>query len=120
MGIESETGIIVAVPRPKVVVNKHLTARPILLTRHGESKDNVRRRIGEDNPLRPVPLKEEVTTLRGQVAVHGEQGEEMKAYVGQVRDLVQAIQMSGLQISLPVPDLATPSTFEPFHSADTQ
>ncbi|CAN6723595.1 unnamed protein product [Malus baccata var. baccata] len=32
-------------------VNTHLTPRPILLTRHGESKDNVRGRIGEDNPL---------------------------------------------------------------------
>ncbi|CAN6576246.1 unnamed protein product [Malus baccata var. baccata] len=86
-------------------VNTHLTPRPILLTRHGESKDNVRGRIGEDNPLRPVPLKEEVTTLRGQLAVHGE---EMKAY------------MFGLQILLLVLDLATPSTFEPFHSIDTQ
>nr|XP_028960075.1 uncharacterized protein LOC114825503 [Malus domestica] len=81
-------------------VNTHLTLRPILLTRHGESKDNVRGRIGEDNPLsfisvyytiwfcliiRLVPLKEEVTTLRSQLAVHGE---EMKAYVGHVRDLV--------------------------------
>nr|XP_028957556.1 6-phosphofructo-2-kinase/fructose-2,6-bisphosphatase-like isoform X2 [Malus domestica] len=33
-------------------VNTHLMPRPILLTRHGESKDNVRGRIGEDNPLR--------------------------------------------------------------------
>ncbi|XP_068320948.1 superoxide dismutase [Fe] 3, chloroplastic-like [Pyrus communis] len=32
-------------------VNTHLTPRPILLTRHGESKDNVRGRIGGDNPL---------------------------------------------------------------------
>ncbi|RXH96385.1 hypothetical protein DVH24_008889 [Malus domestica] len=93
-------------------VNTHLTLRPILLTRHGESKDNVRGRIGEDNPLRLVPLKEEVTTLRSQLAVHGE---EMKAYVGHVRDL-----MFGLQILLTVPDLATPSTFEPFYSVDTQ
>ncbi|BFG33888.1 hypothetical protein CerSpe_201620 [Prunus speciosa] len=33
------------------LVNTHLTPRPILLTRHGESKDNVRGRIGGDNPL---------------------------------------------------------------------
>lgn len=33
-------------------MNTHLTPRPILLTRHGESKDNVRGRIGGDNPLR--------------------------------------------------------------------
>ncbi|KAB2614373.1 hypothetical protein D8674_040770 [Pyrus ussuriensis x Pyrus communis] len=50
-------------------------------------------------------LKEEVTTLKG-------------AYVGHVRDLVRAIQMIGIQISLPVPDLAPPSTFEPLHLED--
>ncbi|KAM1341527.1 hypothetical protein ACFX2F_005966 [Malus domestica] len=33
------------------LVNTHLTPRPILLTRHGESMDNVRGRIGGDNPL---------------------------------------------------------------------
>ncbi|KAB2617401.1 hypothetical protein D8674_013270 [Pyrus ussuriensis x Pyrus communis] len=32
-------------------VNTHLMPRLILLTRHGESKDNVRGRIGGDNPL---------------------------------------------------------------------
>lgn len=35
-----------------VQVNTHLTPRPILLTRHGESMDNVRGRIGGDNELR--------------------------------------------------------------------
>ncbi|XP_034219496.1 6-phosphofructo-2-kinase/fructose-2,6-bisphosphatase isoform X2 [Prunus dulcis] len=35
----------------QIQVNTHLTPRPILLTRHGESKDNVRGRIGGDNPL---------------------------------------------------------------------
>ncbi|KAJ0083371.1 hypothetical protein Patl1_31064 [Pistacia atlantica] len=34
------------------LVNTHLTPRPILLTRHGESRDNVRGRIGGDNVLR--------------------------------------------------------------------
>ncbi|RXI01210.1 hypothetical protein DVH24_001444, partial [Malus domestica] len=57
-------------------------------------------------------LKEEVTTLKGQLAV---QGEEMRAYAEQVRDL-----MSGLQISLLTPDLATPSTSEPLCPVDTQ
>ncbi|GJY81858.1 6-phosphofructo-2-kinase/fructose-2,6-bisphosphatase-like protein isoform X1 [Tanacetum coccineum] len=33
-------------------VNTHLTPRPIFLTRHGESRDNVRARIGGDTPLR--------------------------------------------------------------------
>ncbi|XP_065881002.1 6-phosphofructo-2-kinase/fructose-2,6-bisphosphatase [Euphorbia lathyris] len=33
------------------LVNTHLTPRPILLTRHGESRDNVRGRIGGDTTL---------------------------------------------------------------------
>ncbi|CAM8967330.1 unnamed protein product [Rhodiola kirilowii] len=33
------------------LVNTHLTPRPILLTRHGESRDNVRGRIGGDPAL---------------------------------------------------------------------
>eukprot|EP00268_Persea_americana_P005573 TRINITY_DN11889_c0_g3_i2.p1 TRINITY_DN11889_c0_g3~~TRINITY_DN11889_c0_g3_i2.p1 ORF type:complete len:231 (-),score=40.23 TRINITY_DN11889_c0_g3_i2:241-933(-) len=33
------------------LVNAHLTPRPILLTRHGESRDNVRGRIGGDTVL---------------------------------------------------------------------
>ncbi|KAL4558386.1 hypothetical protein LXL04_036585 [Taraxacum kok-saghyz] len=33
------------------LVNTHLTPRPILLTRHGESRDNVRERIGGDTAL---------------------------------------------------------------------
>ncbi|KAJ6692238.1 6-PHOSPHOFRUCTO-2-KINASE/FRUCTOSE-26-BISPHOSPHATASE [Salix purpurea] len=33
------------------LVNTHLTPRPILLTRHGESRDNVGGRIGGDNVL---------------------------------------------------------------------
>ncbi|RXH76689.1 hypothetical protein DVH24_019577 [Malus domestica] len=68
-------------------------------------------------------LKEQVTTLKGQLEVQGEQmreqiraqGKQLQAYAGHMRDL-----MTGLQISLPVPDLATPSTSEPFHPADTQ
>ncbi|KAB2608043.1 hypothetical protein D8674_011211 [Pyrus ussuriensis x Pyrus communis] len=34
--------------------------------------------------------------------------------------ILKAIQMSGLQISLPTPDLATPSTSEPLCPTDTQ
>ncbi|KAF6170380.1 hypothetical protein GIB67_014310 [Kingdonia uniflora] len=33
------------------LVNTHLTPRPILLTRHGESRDNVRGRIGGDTAM---------------------------------------------------------------------
>jgi hypothetical protein len=33
-------------------VNAHLTPRPILLTRHGESLHNVRGRVGGDTVLR--------------------------------------------------------------------
>ncbi|KAG9154303.1 hypothetical protein Leryth_000744 [Lithospermum erythrorhizon] len=33
------------------LVNTHLTPRPILLTRHGESRDNVRGRIGGDSAV---------------------------------------------------------------------
>ncbi|KAJ6895897.1 6-phosphofructo-2-kinase/fructose-2,6-bisphosphatase-like isoform X2 [Populus alba x Populus x berolinensis] len=36
---------------PGRIVNTHLTPRPILLTRHGESRDNVRGRIGGDTVL---------------------------------------------------------------------
>ncbi|KAK3020081.1 hypothetical protein RJ639_003705 [Escallonia herrerae] len=36
---------------PGRIVNTHLTPRPILLTRHGESRDNVRGRIGGDTAL---------------------------------------------------------------------
>uniref|UniRef100_A0A803M823 CBM20 domain-containing protein n=1 Tax=Chenopodium quinoa TaxID=63459 RepID=A0A803M823_CHEQI len=35
----------------QIQVNTHLTPRPILLTRHGESRDNVRARIGGDSAL---------------------------------------------------------------------
>ncbi|CAN6577929.1 unnamed protein product [Malus baccata var. baccata] len=48
------------------------------------------------------------------------QGEEMRTYAGMVRDLVQAIQISGLKISLPAPHLVLPLTSEPPRSADTQ
>ncbi|KAM1121967.1 hypothetical protein TB1_003599 [Malus domestica] len=41
-------------------------------------------------------------------------------FSGRVQELVQAIQMSGLQISLPAPYLAPPSTSEPPCLANTQ
>ncbi|XP_048440504.1 uncharacterized protein LOC103962781 [Pyrus x bretschneideri] len=68
-------------------------------------------------------LKEEVTTLKAQGEQMKEQlrvqGEEMRSYAGAWRDLVQAIQMSGLQISLPALHLGRPSTSEPPRPADT-
>ncbi|XP_068334244.1 uncharacterized protein [Pyrus communis] len=68
-------------------------------------------------------LKEEVTTLKAQGEQMKEQlraqGEEMRSYAGAWRDLVQAIQMSGLQISLPALHLGPPSTSEPPRPVDT-
>ncbi|KAB2594804.1 hypothetical protein D8674_030254 [Pyrus ussuriensis x Pyrus communis] len=64
-------------------------------------------------------LKAEVTHLRAEgeqmKAQLRAQGEEMKTCVRRVQELVQAIQMSGLQISL-----TPPSTSEPSRPADTQ
>ncbi|KAM1084140.1 hypothetical protein ACFX19_022860 [Malus domestica] len=70
--------------------------------------------IGEPTPLT------EATLMTSQSKQMRAQGEEMKAYAGHMRDLVRAIQMFDLQISLPVLDLATPSTSEPLHPADAQ
>ena len=61
-------------------------------------------------------LKDEVEKMRAQLTT---QSEELKSYVGTMRDLMQAIQTSGLQISLPAPHFAPPSTSEPPHPADT-
>ncbi|RXH70798.1 hypothetical protein DVH24_013544 [Malus domestica] len=62
-------------------------------------------------------LKAEVTNLRAEgeqmKAQLRAQGEEMKTCLGRVQELVQAIQMFGLQISLPAPHLAPPSTLKP-------
>ncbi|XP_017181421.2 uncharacterized protein [Malus domestica] len=80
-------------------------------------------------------LMDEVTTLRGKLAIQEEQmkaqGEQMKAqlrvqseevrtYAETVRNLVRAIQMAGLQVSLPAPHLDPPLTSEPPHPPDTQ
>ncbi|XP_068329714.1 uncharacterized protein [Pyrus communis] len=88
-------------------------------------------------------LMEEVTTLRGKLALQEEQmreqmraqsdqmreqmkaqlraqNEEVRTYAETVRDLVRAIQTAGLQVSLPVPHLDPPSTSEPPHPPDTQ
>ncbi|KAM1178628.1 hypothetical protein ACFX2G_018321 [Malus domestica] len=64
-------------------------------------------------------LKEEVTTLRGQVAAQGDhiraQDERMNMIV------VQALAMSGLQIStMLAPNVAPPSTSQPFRPNDTE
>ncbi|KAM1397687.1 hypothetical protein ACFX2I_015233 [Malus domestica] len=56
-------------------------------------------------------LKEEVTTLRGQVAAQGER----------MNMILQALAMSGLQIpTMPAPNVAPPSTSQPFHPDDTE
>ena len=56
-------------------------------------------------------LKEEVTTLRGQVAAQDER----------MNMIVQALAMSGLQIpTMPAPNVAPPSTSQPFRPDDTE
>ncbi|CAN6578137.1 unnamed protein product [Malus baccata var. baccata] len=56
-------------------------------------------------------LKEEVTTLRGQVAAQGER----------MNMILQALAMSGLQIpTMPAPNVAPPSTSQPFRPDDTE
>ncbi|KAB2635542.1 hypothetical protein D8674_026076 [Pyrus ussuriensis x Pyrus communis] len=89
----------------------------------------------KSNIIEVDALKEEVTTLKGQLAIQEEQmraqgeqmraqlrvqGDKMKTYAKTVRDLVRAIQMSSLQISLPTPHLAPPSTSKPPRPTDTQ
>ncbi|RXH90311.1 hypothetical protein DVH24_032668 [Malus domestica] len=69
-------------------------------------------------------LLAEVTQLRAEdeqmKAQLRAKGEEMKTCVGRVQELVQAIQMSDLQISLPASHLTPPSTLKPPCHADTQ
>ncbi|RXH95605.1 hypothetical protein DVH24_008105 [Malus domestica] len=48
-------------------------------------------------------LKEEVTTLKGQ----------LEAQCEQMSMIVRALQMSGLQIPMPTPDLSPPLTSQP-------
>ncbi|KAB2608661.1 hypothetical protein D8674_011829 [Pyrus ussuriensis x Pyrus communis] len=62
-------------------------------------------------------LKEEVTTLKGQLAA---QGEHIRAQDERMSMIVQALAMSGLQIPMPTRDVAPPSTSQPLHPADTQ
>ncbi|XP_050147851.1 uncharacterized protein LOC126623094 isoform X2 [Malus sylvestris] len=93
------------------------------------------RETGASSSRLNTSLMDEVTTLRGKLAIQEEQmraqGEQMKAqlrvqseevrtYAETVRDLVRAIQMAGLQVSLPAPHLDPPSTSEPPYPPDTQ
>ncbi|CAN6710434.1 unnamed protein product [Malus baccata var. baccata] len=69
-------------------------------------------------------LKGEVMQLRSESAQMKvqlrAQAEELNTCVGRVQELVQAIQTSDLQISLPVPHHAPPLTSEPPCPADTE
>ncbi|CAN6588905.1 unnamed protein product [Malus baccata var. baccata] len=73
-------------------------------------------------------LMDEVTTLRGKLAIQEEQmrkqmkahGDQIKTQLRTVRDLIRAIQTAGLQVSLPASYLDPPSTSEPPHPPDTQ
>ncbi|XP_050104762.1 uncharacterized protein LOC126584411 [Malus sylvestris] len=63
-------------------------------------------------------LKEEVTTLRGQVAA---QDDHIRAQDERMNMIVQALAMSGLQIpTMLAPNVAPPSTSQPFHPNDTE
>ncbi|TQE04795.1 hypothetical protein C1H46_009648 [Malus baccata] len=63
-------------------------------------------------------LKEEVTTLRGQVAA---QGDHIRAQDERMNMIVQALAMSGLQIpTMPAPNVAPPSISQPFCPDDTE
>ena len=86
-------------------------------------------------------LKEEVTTLKGQLAARDEeikaQNEQLRAENEQIRSdneqmkvqirtqgdkmsmILHALAMSGLDIQMPAPDLAPPSTSQPLRPADT-
>ncbi|CAN6692003.1 unnamed protein product [Malus baccata var. baccata] len=58
---------------------------------------------------RSIPLKEEVTTLKGQLAAQGEQ----------MSMIVRDLQMSDLQIPMLALDLSPPSTSQPLRLVDT-
>ena len=62
-------------------------------------------------------LKEEVTTLKSQLVG---QGEHIRAQDERMSMIVHTLAMSGLQILMPAPNLAPPSTSQPLHPADTQ
>ncbi|XP_070681107.1 uncharacterized protein [Malus domestica] len=68
-------------------------------------------------------LKAEVMQLRTEGAKKVQlkaHADELNTCVGRVQELVQAIQTSGLQISLPVPHHAPPLTSEPSCHVDTE
>ncbi|XP_028065218.1 probable fructose-2,6-bisphosphatase C732.02c [Camellia sinensis] len=56
-------------------VNTHLTPRPILLTRHGESRDNVRGRIGSDSGLSLLALGLPIWSVDLITSLNGDTGE---------------------------------------------
>ncbi|THG16405.1 hypothetical protein TEA_005848 [Camellia sinensis var. sinensis] len=58
-----------------VQVNTHLTPRPILLTRHGESRDNVRGRIGSDSGLSLLALGLPIWSVDLITSLNGDTGE---------------------------------------------
>ncbi|CAN6544346.1 unnamed protein product [Malus baccata var. baccata] len=63
-------------------------------------------------------LKKEVTTLRGQVVA---QGDHIRAQDERMNMIVQALAMFGLQIpTIPAPNIAPPSTSQPFCPDDTE
>ena len=61
-------------------------------------------------------LKADVTTLKGQLVA---QGEHIRAQDERMSRIVEALTRSGIQISMPPPDLVPPSTSQPLHQGDT-
>ncbi|XP_070661371.1 uncharacterized protein [Malus domestica] len=108
----------------------------VLNQNYGRSGGNVVRGMGKariretgtsssrSNTTEVDALKVEVMQLRtedAQMKVQlRAQAKELNTYVGRVQELVQDIQTSGLQISLPVPHHAPPSTSEPHCPANTE
>ncbi|RXH83413.1 hypothetical protein DVH24_005666 [Malus domestica] len=62
-------------------------------------------------------MREQTNQMKAQLRA---QSKEVRTYAEMVKDLVRAIQMADLQVSLPRPHLDPPSTSEPPHPPDTQ
>ncbi|CAN6719161.1 unnamed protein product [Malus baccata var. baccata] len=123
---------------PETSIEDVMVPEDNLGRRHGQvvrgiGKSRVRE-TGASSSRSNASLMDEVTTLRGKLAIQEEQmrahGEQMRAQGEQMRedrsdesateDLVRAIQTAGLQVSLPTLHLDPPSASEPPHPPDTQ
>ncbi|XP_050121077.1 uncharacterized protein LOC126598763 [Malus sylvestris] len=78
-----------------------------------------------------IALTKEVETLKAKIAAEGDKiaaqgdkiaakGKKIAALGEKMSMILRALQMSGLQIPMPAPNLAPPSTSQPLRPADTQ